>query len=75
METGEVRDTLLRETIVLVFSVATIVIATKVLGGPDAFKAFRMRALLVAKRGAQSQADAWQGVANAAATSYQRARF
>lgn len=75
MEAQEARDLIMREAIFLVFSLAGVVIATKLLGGPDVFNSLKMRVFLIAKRGGQSQADAWQRFANAAATSYQKARL
>lgn len=71
---GEVKDILARETIVLIFSVASAIIVAKLLGH-DVLKPLRMRSLLAAKRIGQSQADAWQKFADTAATSYHKAHL
>lgn len=71
---GEVKDIFLRETIILAFSVASVIIAARIMGH-DVLKPFRMRTLLVAKRVGQNQADAWQKFADAAATSYHKAHL
>lgn len=74
MKEGEVKDLVVRETIILVFSVASAIIVAKLIGH-DVLKPLRMRGLLAAKRIGQSQADAWQKFADAAATSYHKAHL
>jgi hypothetical protein len=71
---GEVKDLLARETIILVFSVASAIIVAKLMGH-DVLKPLRMRSLIAAKRFGQSQADAWQTFADTAATSYHKAHL
>ena len=74
MREGEVKDIVARETIILLFSVASAVIVAKLMGH-DVLKPLRMRGLLAAKRIGQSQADAWQKFADTAATSYHKAHL
>ena len=71
MKEGEVKDIITRETIILIFSVASLVIGAKIMGH-DVLKPLRVRTLLAAKRIGQSQADAWQKFADSAATSYHK---
>ena len=71
---GEAKDLVIRETIILVFSLAGMIIAAKLMG-QDVLKPLRLRALLATKRVSQAQADAWQKLANTAATSYHKAHL
>lgn len=74
MREGEVKDIVTRETIVLVFSVASAIIVARLLGY-DVLKPLRMKSLLAAKRVGQRQADVWQKFADTAATSYHKAHL
>lgn len=74
MREGEVKDIVLRETIILAFSVASAIIVARLMGH-DVTKNFRMRSLLALKRMSQSQADAWQKCADMAATTYHKANL
>lgn len=74
MKEGEIKDILLKESIIFAFSVASVIVAAKLMGH-DILKPFRMRTLLAAKHFSQSQADAWQKLANMAATSYHKANL
>lgn len=74
MKDNEIRDIILKETIILVFSVASVIIAAKLMGH-DVLRPVKMKALLALKRGSQSQADAWQKLANTAATTYHKANL
>lgn len=75
MYEGEAKDIVIRESIILLFSVATVIIAARILHGTDILRPVRMRGLLATKRFAQNQADVWQKLANTAATSYHKAHL
>lgn len=74
MSEGELKDVVIRESIILAFSVASAIIVARLMGH-DVLKPLRMRTLLLAKRVGQAQADAWQTFANNAATTYQKSRL
>ena len=69
-----IRNTVVRESIVLAFTVASAVIVARLMGH-DVTKTLRIKTLFLIKRYSQSQVDAWQKVADIAATSYHKAQI
>lgn len=64
-----------RQLIILVFSLAgtaLTLILLRELSDPDKIRTWKLRTALYAKRKAQKYADFWQGLADTAATIYNR---
>jgi hypothetical protein len=72
MKEGEVKAIVIREGVILLVSLATVLLTATVIRNSHTYK---LRTLLVVKRVAQKQADAWQGIANNAATTYHKAHM
>jgi hypothetical protein len=63
-----------KQSIILVFTVASAAIMVYVMT-PDAFRTTKMALALQTKRFAQKRVDYWQGIADKAATWYNRERM
>jgi hypothetical protein len=73
-ENSETTQQLINQAIGLAGTLIGMYIARKMM--QDGFgTAFKMRAALTVKRVAQQQADAWQAIADNAATTYQKVRL
>lgn len=70
----ELKDQIARSLVELGFAVVTLVILRKTMN-PDFVLTLKMHTARLVKQSAQRQADAWQRLADGAATAYQKARM
>lgn len=70
----EHKDQIAREAIGLAFTLITIGLIVT-LQDREALRLIKLRGMLALKRTAQAQSDAWQWVADSAASSYQKAKL